>query len=413
MPLHRTRSFIVALGAALAIVPAGGAMAADPGPYVALGDSYTAAPLVPNQVGKPVGCLRSDHNYPSLVARALAIASFRDVSCSGAETKDMTSSQSVSLGRNAPQLDALRDTTRLVTLGIGGNDVGLVGAAVTCAVLGIAAPTGSACRTHYASPSGDRLGAAIAATAPKVAAVLAAIHARSPLARVAVVGYPDVLPRSGNGCYPLVPLSPDDVRYFDGLIVQMNAMLARQAAAGGAEFVDTYDDSVGHDVCTLPGTRWFEGLVPTSLSFPLHPNALGMQSMARSVLRVLATPRPGPVLSRLARGRRSIALGATARIAYRVDRDASLRLVLLRATAGRLRGASCRVPSASNRTARPCDRYVVARRLTVAARRGDGTLSLRPADYRRRAGLYRLVVTPAGADGVGAAGVVRFRVRRR
>ena len=31
------------------------ARADDPGPYVALGDSYTAAPLVPNLVGRPAG----------------------------------------------------------------------------------------------------------------------------------------------------------------------------------------------------------------------------------------------------------------------------------------------------------------------------------------------------------------------
>jgi hypothetical protein len=36
--------------------------------YVALGDSYTAGPLIPVQETTPLGCLRSDHNYPHLVA---------------------------------------------------------------------------------------------------------------------------------------------------------------------------------------------------------------------------------------------------------------------------------------------------------------------------------------------------------
>ena len=163
---------------------------------------------------------------------------------------------------------------------------------MTCAQLGVTAPTGTACRSHFTSGGSDRLVARIAATAPKIAAVLQGIHARSPLARILLVGYPDVLPRTGNGCWPLVPLSPDDVRYFDGLIVQTNLMLAEQAAANGAEFADTYLDSAGHDVCTLPPTRWFEGLVPTFPAFPLHPNGLGMASMARSVLRV-GERRPG------------------------------------------------------------------------------------------------------------------------
>ena len=88
--LHRTRSFIVALCAAGLALPAHSALAADPGPYVSLGDSYTAAPLVLNLTGTPLGCLRSDHNYPSLVAAALGVASFRDVSCSAATTDHMT-----------------------------------------------------------------------------------------------------------------------------------------------------------------------------------------------------------------------------------------------------------------------------------------------------------------------------------
>ena len=305
---------VLALGLAAGAPPV--AAAADPGPYVALGDSYTAAPLVPNQVGMPLGCARSDHNYPALVARALAVATFVDVSCSAAVTADMTGPQAVPLGSNPPQFGALRPETRLVTVGIGGNDVGLVGAATTCAQLGATAPAGTACRSHFNSGGSDRLVAQIAATAPKIAAVLQGISARSPLARVLLVGYPDVLPRTGNGCWPIVPLSPDDVRYFDGLILQTNQMLARQAAASGADYVDTYRDSAGHDVCTLPPTRWFEGLVPTFPAFPLHPNGLGMASMARSVLRVASAPRTSSPYAK--RSRSKAAITRTARRAARL-----------------------------------------------------------------------------------------------
>jgi hypothetical protein len=52
--------------------------------YAALGDSFTAGPLIPNQLNDPIGCLRSDHNYPHLVAAALGVAEFRDASCAGA-----------------------------------------------------------------------------------------------------------------------------------------------------------------------------------------------------------------------------------------------------------------------------------------------------------------------------------------
>src|SRR3954462_5512053 len=61
--------------------------------YVALGDSYTAAPLVPPTDSSTI-CLRSGVNYPALVARAMPGTALTDVSCSGATTADTTRSQS-------------------------------------------------------------------------------------------------------------------------------------------------------------------------------------------------------------------------------------------------------------------------------------------------------------------------------
>ena len=58
--------------------------------YVALGDSFTAGPVIPNQLDDPIGCFRSDHNYPHLVAASLRPAKFADASCSGADTENMT-----------------------------------------------------------------------------------------------------------------------------------------------------------------------------------------------------------------------------------------------------------------------------------------------------------------------------------
>src|ERR1035438_5608666 len=91
--------------------------------YVSLGDSFTSGPLIPNQHGTPADCLRSSHNYPSLVAAAIGASSFTDVSCSGATTADIIAPQSVILGTNPPELNALSPATTVVTLGIGGNDL--------------------------------------------------------------------------------------------------------------------------------------------------------------------------------------------------------------------------------------------------------------------------------------------------
>jgi lysophospholipase L1-like esterase len=401
--------FIAALLLGLA-VPGATAGAAGVDSYVSLGDSYTAAPLVPNQVGTPPGCARSDHDYPSLVAAAIGATSFRDVSCSGAKTTDMTAAQAVPNGTNPPQLDGVHSDTQLVTIGIGGNDEGLVGVATKCLQLGLLAPTGTACRDTFAPGGDDSVAARIATTGPKVGAVLQGIRERAPAARIVVVGYPDVLPRSGNGCYPLVPFSGDDVRYVDGLIVQTNAMLAEQAAANRAEFADTYLDSVGHDACTLPGTKWFEGPVPTSPALPLHPNALGTQSMARSITAVVSRPRPGPVLTKLVHGQRSIRRGRPARFGYRLDRPATLAVVVQRQEGGRRHGGACQKPGRANRRGHRCLRDVVVGRMGALGRAGENTLTVAAAVYGRRAGIYRLTATPVSDEIEGAPQVARFRV---
>ena len=54
-----------------------------------------------------------------------------------------------------------------------------------------------------------------------------------------------------------------------------------------ARYVDVYKPTIGHDVCQPVGTRWVEGLKPTSPAAPIHPNALGESAMAKAVLAAL------------------------------------------------------------------------------------------------------------------------------
>lgn len=281
----------VLLAVAVPIATAGSAAAApEQAPvqrYVALGDSYAAGPLVPIPTGEPAGCLRSNHNYPAVVAESLGVADFHDVSCSGATTENITGPQSVTLGTNPPQLDALASDTQLVTLSIGGNDIGFADIITECATRSPLQPTGSACKDHYTAGGTDQLAQEIDEAAPKVAGVLAAIDERSPDARVLLVGYPAILPDEGPGCFPVVPFSPGDVEYLREVEKELNAMLADEAAAAGTDFVDTYTPSIGHDACQPPGTKWVEGLVPTAPAAPVHPNALGMKKIGGMVVGAL------------------------------------------------------------------------------------------------------------------------------
>ena len=258
------------------------------GPFVALGDSFASGNLIPSSpAGTPAGCLRSSHDYGADAAATLGLTGYVDATCNGATTASLTQPQSVPLGTNPPQLDALAADDAVVTLTIGGDDIGFSGILETCATLSLTDLFGNPCQRHYQAGGTDQLVAAINAAAPKVAAVLQDIEARAPYARVLLVGYPDILPATGHGCWPLVPFAFGDVPYLRGIEVDLNQMLARTAAANGATFVDTYQATVGHDACTGASTKDVEGLVPTSLAYPFHPNQRGELVMAQQVVAAL------------------------------------------------------------------------------------------------------------------------------
>ncbi len=279
---------VALVSAEAALVPAGAA-AADTATrtghrvdYVALGDSYASAPLVPTQVDAT--CLRSNQNYASLVARSRS-ARLTDVTCSGADTADLTASQSEGV---PAQLDALSRGTDLVTLTVGGNDIDFSTVLGTCAQLTSGDPAGAPCRTRYAGSDGDRITDAITETGPEIAQVLRGIHRRAPHARVVVVGYPALFPEDGAGCTSkTVPLAAGDFSWLRDKEKELNSMLARQARRGGAQYVNTYAPTVGHDLCRPTGERWIETFAPETPAAPVHPNAAGQDAMATAVERAL------------------------------------------------------------------------------------------------------------------------------
>ncbi len=266
---------------------------APKGPYVALGDSYTAGIKVLPAGGGPRGCGRSAANYPSLVAQELGLAAqFTDVSCSSATTADLTAAQSVDGGANPAQLDALNDATRLVTLGIGGNDAGFMQVVTRCAELGlldaIVPKKGqdAPCRAAYQGADGtDQLTAKLGTVGDRLAAVLGDVRKRAPKARVYVVGYPALLPADPAACGPVLgrTLPPGDLAFLAEQEQRLNTVLRKQAQDGGAVFVDTYTPSAGHDMCAGEAARWIEPPFPAAGRAPLHPNAAGQQAMARVV----------------------------------------------------------------------------------------------------------------------------------
>jgi lysophospholipase L1-like esterase len=271
-------AFTLLISLIATVLVAGAAQAATPR-YVALGDSAASGPLItPIDLSSP-GCYRSQRNWPKLTAGRVGVP-ITDVTCSGADTGDMTASQGTDFGDVPPQFDALTADTTLVTLQIGGNDAGLVGLAESCLNV-LPQPFGTSCADENLAGGGDVYGARVASVAPKVAAVLDGIHQRSPGARVFVVGYTTYLPP--NGCYPRVQVWARDANYIQAKVDQLNQVLADAAAAHGATYVDIRTPGIGKDVCKSSSVRWTEPFIPGNVAAPLHPNATGMAGMAAVV----------------------------------------------------------------------------------------------------------------------------------
>jgi hypothetical protein len=267
----------LAIAALLAVLAAASAQAAN---YVALGDSYAAGPLILNPV-LPLGCLKSDHNYAHLAAPGIGLP-LRDPSCSGATTVEMTNPQSIELdGPNPPQFNSLDAETTVVSLTIGGNDIGFSEVAQSCITLN---PFSHPCKDKYDPGGHDILAERIAATAPKVAAVLEGIHTRSPAAKIYVVNYPAIFPETGSGCWPQMPIGFQDVPYLRSVEQNLDSMLAIQAATHGATLVNWYNASIGHDACKSSSVRWVEPLIPSNPAAPIHPNLRGMEGGANALL---------------------------------------------------------------------------------------------------------------------------------
>ncbi len=211
--------------------------------YVALGDSFTATGL-PQAEGE---CKRSTQNYPHLIAEANPGMRLVDVSCGGASTADMLGSQAFRGSVQRPQFEALDEGTDLVTVSLGGNDFDVYWGFLYRCVQLAAQPDRAdhPCRTANAGRIEKRMGAIRA----NLAAVLEEAASRAPKARVIFVGYPRLLPDDGT-CPKRIPVASGDVDYVRemlGLLVEAQAAAAKDA---GAEYVDVYTRSDGHDICS-------------------------------------------------------------------------------------------------------------------------------------------------------------------
>ena len=252
--MRRFTVVVVVLIAALLGIPSVASASPPSLDYVALGDSFSSGVGTRTYFPDSGTCARSPLAYPSLYRATHRTSSFAFVACAGATVADVTG-----------QLSAVTRQTDLVTMTVGGNDVGFGAVLAACS-----GPPPSPEQCQAAVAAGQ---AAISNIPNRVAGLLASIRARAhPGAEVVVLGYPQLF-GSGPCTAPGLPVSSIRAAIDDGA-GRLNQALSATAQAYGALFVDVSRRFARHGACAEPKSRWINPpTAPFSESY--HPNIRG------------------------------------------------------------------------------------------------------------------------------------------
>jgi lysophospholipase L1-like esterase len=244
------------------------------GRYVAIGSSMAAGPGIgPTAGGAPYRAGRSARNYAHVVAECLALE-LVDVTYSGATTAHLLGERRYGA---PPQLSAVDGSESLVTVTIGGNDVGYVPLLLAACLPWPARMVpflGERLRDLLDRDARKR---ALDEVAKSLILVGRALRRRAPRARVLFVDYLTLLPPDRVSAPPLSAADADLGRYVADTLARLTA---EAAEASGCEIVKASAASRAHHAWSDdPWTTRF-GLPLPGRPAPLHPNAAGMRAIA-------------------------------------------------------------------------------------------------------------------------------------
>lgn len=230
--------------------------------YVALGDSYASGVGTGDTSGS---CNQSTEAYGPLWAASHA-TTFTFAACSSATVSSVISSQ----------LSTLSSSTTLVSLTVGGNDVGFSSIMETCVL-----DSTSSCESSVASAESYANN-----TLPgSLDTLLADIHKDAPNAKVILLDYPVFYDTSVSVC---IGLSAADHKSLDAGINDLDSVLQAAAAREGATFADVRSEFSGHEICD-GSSSWLHSLNFLDIDESYHPTATGQSSGYLPVFSAAAT----------------------------------------------------------------------------------------------------------------------------
>ncbi|MED7924151.1 SGNH/GDSL hydrolase family protein [Nonomuraea sp. LP-02] len=260
--------------------------------YVAIGSSFAAGPGIAPIVDRRAR--RSGRNYAHQVAGALSLR-LTDVSFSGATTADVLEGR-----RGTPaQIEAVTSGTALVTITVGGNDLGYIGGLIAAGVADAAARrlgriSRRAARWARGRVSLEVDGQSVEAAERAMTAVGQAARRRAPAARVLFVDY---LPVAGSHeragvPAPRLPLTPGELSQVTRTAELLSRAFATAAARSGSELVRASAAGLDHGpLSPEPWVTGYEGsLLRRGAAVPYHPTLAGMTAVARLIVEHLREP---------------------------------------------------------------------------------------------------------------------------
>ena len=251
-PRRLTAAGIAAAAALLPVLMATAASAQSGVHYVALGDSYSAGLGAGSYIGSSGSCDQSRDAYPAQWAAAHQPASYTAETCSGATTASVISSQ----------LSALSAATTLVSITVGGNDVGFSSVMETCVL-----SSTSGCVSAV-----DKAEGLIASQLPgELNNVLGDIKAAARNARVVVLGYPELYDLGkSSSC---LGLSTTDRAALNTAADRLDQQIQLAAGRYRDVFADVRSAFAGHELCDPD--RWLHSVNVLDNSESYHPTAAG------------------------------------------------------------------------------------------------------------------------------------------
>jgi len=268
------------------------------GNMVVLGDSYSSGEGDDDYgvTGSTSSCHASANAYGPAVADSVGMSDrLRVRACTGATLSNLDGPYRDH--NQPPQIGTIDAKTSLITMTLGGNDLGWSGVLLNCIEHNVAdVPLDPTCRARHDEEVNQR----IRALEPRLEKAYAALHRDAPHARIVVLGYPRFFPaqpttdllKAGRSI-----ITTSDEQWMNAKTAEFNRTIAKAAAAQGVEFVDTTSALAGHELTTQD--PWIFGVdVDLVAAWPpikqvqhdIHPTSAGQAAMARLAERQINHP---------------------------------------------------------------------------------------------------------------------------